>query len=126
MIRDEPTTALDVVVQREILNEITRLRSELGFAVLFITHDLPLLLEVADRIAIMRSGEIIEIQDAYDLYTKPRQGYTKKLLASFPSLTGERGDFIRTGRSDARLGQLDETEQSAGESAGPVAERTVL
>ena len=51
---------------------------------------------------------------------------TKKLLASFPSLTGERGDFIRTGRSDARLGQLDETEQSAGESAGPVAERTVL
>jgi peptide/nickel transport system ATP-binding protein len=126
MIMDEPTTALDVVVQREILNEITRLRSELGFAVLFITHDLPLLLEVADRIAIMRSGEIIEIQDAYDLYTKPRQGYTKKLLASFPSLTGERGDFIRTGRSDARLGQLDETEQSAGESAGPVAERTVL
>ncbi len=113
MIMDEPTTALDVVVQREILDEITRLRTELGFAVIFITHDLPLLLEVADRIAVMRSGQIVEIQDAYDLYTTPQHEYTKRLLASFPSLTGERGDFIRTGASDARLGQLEETDQDA-------------
>jgi peptide/nickel transport system ATP-binding protein len=103
MIMDEPTTALDVVVQREILDEITRLRSELGFAVIFITHDLPLLLEISDRIAVMKAGEIVELNDAYDLYTNPQHPYTRQLLASFPSLTGSRGDFIRTGVRDERL-----------------------
>jgi peptide/nickel transport system ATP-binding protein len=98
MIMDEPTTALDVVVQREILQEISRLREELGFAVIFITHDLPLLLEISDRIAVMKDGEIVEIGDAAALYANPRHEYTKRLLASFPSLTGARGDFIRTGR----------------------------
>jgi peptide/nickel transport system ATP-binding protein len=97
MIMDEPTTALDVVVQREILREITRLREELGFAVIFITHDLPLLLEISDRIAVMKDGEIVELGDAVELYTNPKHDYTKRLLASFPSLTGDRGDFIRTG-----------------------------
>jgi peptide/nickel transport system ATP-binding protein len=104
MIMDEPTTALDVVVQREILREITRLRAELGFAVVFITHDLPLLLEISDRIAVMREGEIVEIGDAIEVYTNPQHDYTKRLLASFPSLTGERGDFARgthEGRSHA-------------------------
>jgi peptide/nickel transport system ATP-binding protein len=97
LIMDEPTTALDVVVQREILREITRLRSELGFAVVFITHDLPLLLEISDRIAVMRAGLIVELDDALTLYTKPKHPYTKRLLSSFPSLTGERGSFVRTG-----------------------------
>jgi peptide/nickel transport system ATP-binding protein len=112
MIMDEPTTALDVVVQREILDEVTRLREELGFAVLFITHDLPLLLEISDRIAVMKAGEIVELNTAYDLFTAPRSEYTKRLLASFPSLTGERGDFIRTGVADDRL---TETEQEVQE-----------
>ncbi|WP_449385694.1 ABC transporter ATP-binding protein [Cellulomonas soli] len=97
LIMDEPTTALDVVVQREILREITRLRAELGFAVVFITHDLPLLLEISDRIAVMRSGRIVELADAVTLYTNPQHDYTRRLLSSFPSLTGARGDFIRTG-----------------------------
>lgn len=95
MIMDEPTTALDVVVQREILREITRLRAELGFAVIFITHDLPLLLEISDRIAVMREGEIVELADAVELYTNPQHEYTRRLLGSFPSLTGERGSFVR-------------------------------
>ncbi|MBO3737350.1 ABC transporter ATP-binding protein [Actinoplanes flavus] len=95
MIMDEPTTALDVVVQREILRELTRLRDEHGFAVVFITHDLPLLLEISDRIAVMRDGAIAELGDAYQLYTSPRHDYTKQLLASFPSLTGDRGSFLR-------------------------------
>ena len=60
VIMDEPTTALDVVVQREILDEIERLREELGFSVIFITHDLSLLLEVSDRLAVMYAGEVIE------------------------------------------------------------------
>ncbi|BCY07901.1 ABC transporter ATP-binding protein [Actinoplanes sp. L3-i22] len=109
MIMDEPTTALDVVVQREILREITRLRDELGFAVIFITHDLPLLLEISDRIAVMRGGEIVELGDAVELYTSPRHDYTKQLLASFPSLTGDRGSFVR-GAMDDRLLALDAVE----------------
>ncbi|MBM7502286.1 peptide/nickel transport system ATP-binding protein [Brachybacterium muris] len=99
MIMDEPTTALDVVVQREILQEILRLRQELGFAVVFITHDLPMLLEIADRIAVMKDGRIVELATAEDLYFEPRSPYTRKLLGSFPSLTGEAGDFIRAGFS---------------------------
>nr|WP_286346842.1 ABC transporter ATP-binding protein [Frondihabitans sucicola] len=97
LIMDEPTTALDVVVQRDILNEIMRLRSDLGFAVLFITHDLPLLLEISDRVAIMRSGKILESGSAEEIYFAAKDPYTRTLLRSFPSLTGERGDFIRTG-----------------------------
>jgi peptide/nickel transport system ATP-binding protein len=97
MIMDEPTTALDVVVQRDILREIVRLRDELNFAVIFITHDLPLLLEISDRIAIMLKGEIVELDTADRIYQSPQHPYTKKLLASFPSLSGSRGSFIRTG-----------------------------
>lgn len=97
MIMDEPTTALDVVVQRGILREIMRLREQLGFAVVFITHDLPLLLEISDRIAIMLQGEIVELDTAENIYERPQHDYTRRLLASFPSLTGERGAFVRTG-----------------------------
>jgi peptide/nickel transport system permease protein len=95
MIMDEPTTALDVLVQREILNEIKRLRDELRFAVVFITHDLPLLLELSDRIAVMRDGEVVEYATAEDMYLRPQHPYTRQLLASFPSLTGEAGALIR-------------------------------
>ncbi|QDP96348.1 ABC transporter ATP-binding protein [Microlunatus elymi] len=102
MIMDEPTTALDVVVQREILQEILRLRTELGFAVIFITHDLPLLLEIADRVAVMRDGNIVELATAEDLYFEPQHDYTKKLLGSFPSLTGDAGDFVRAGYQERR------------------------
>jgi peptide/nickel transport system ATP-binding protein len=97
MIMDEPTTALDVVVQRGIIREIMRLREKLGFAVIFITHDLPMLIEISDRIAVMLQGEIVELGTATDVYRRPQHEYTKKLLSSFPSLRGERGDFVRTG-----------------------------
>jgi peptide/nickel transport system ATP-binding protein len=97
MIMDEPTTALDVVVQREILSEIVRLRDELDFAVVFITHDLPLLLEISDRIAVMLDGEIVELETAQQLMRDARHPYTRKLLGSFPSLHGARGAFIRSG-----------------------------
>ncbi|GLL08229.1 ABC transporter ATP-binding protein [Dactylosporangium matsuzakiense] len=100
MIMDEPTTALDVVVQRELLREIIRLRDALDFAVVFITHDLPLLLEISDRIAVMLAGEIVELGPADQMYRKARHPYTRKLLESFPSLSGARGGFIRTGVVD--------------------------
>ena len=88
VIMDEPTTALDVVVQREILEEIQELQKELGFAVLFITHDLSLLVEFADRIAIMYAGEIVETAAARTLFDTPRHPYTVGLMHSFPPLTG--------------------------------------
>ncbi|MFC8600547.1 MULTISPECIES: ABC transporter ATP-binding protein [unclassified Isoptericola] len=97
MIMDEPTTALDVVVQRGILREIMRLRERFNFAVVFITHDLPLLLEISDRIAVMRAGEIVELDTAEVIYARAQHPYTRQLLSSFPSLTGDRGSFVRTG-----------------------------
>lgn len=103
MIMDEPTTALDVVVQRDILREIVRLRDELDFAVIFITHDLPLLLEISDRIAIMLRGEIVELGTADRIYRAPEHEYTRQLLSSFPSLSGSRGAFIRTGDDEGQV-----------------------
>ncbi|MFL6036122.1 MAG: ABC transporter ATP-binding protein [Gaiellaceae bacterium] len=88
IIMDEPTTALDVVVQREILQQIDALKREFGFAVLFITHDLSLLLEFADRISIMYAGELVETATAERLAANPLHPYTQGLLRSFPPLTG--------------------------------------
>jgi peptide/nickel transport system ATP-binding protein len=90
VIFDEPTTALDVVVQREILQQVQDLQAERGFAVLFITHDLSLLLEIAHRAAIMYAGEIVELASTSELAAHPQHPYTQGLLASFPPLTGER------------------------------------
>jgi peptide/nickel transport system ATP-binding protein len=90
LIMDEPTTALDVVVQREILERIDRLRRELGFSVLFITHDLPLMVQVSDRIGIMLEGELVEVDDAQAIYRSPRHDYTRRLWASVPRLGSQR------------------------------------
>ena len=89
VIMDEPTTALDVVVQREILQQIRDLQAELGFAVVFITHDLSLLLELAHRVAIMYAGEIVESASAPELRTSPKHPYTIGLIESFPPLLGK-------------------------------------
>ncbi len=88
VIMDEPTTALDVVVQREILQELQQLQQELGFAVLFITHDLSLLLEFANRVAIMYAGEIVELAESQELFANALHPYSVGLLNSFPPLTG--------------------------------------
>jgi peptide/nickel transport system ATP-binding protein len=90
LILDEPTTALDVVVQREILQQIDLLKRDFGFATLFITHDLSLLVEFADRIAIMYAGEIVELANADTIHDEPRHPYTRGLMESFPPLTGPR------------------------------------
>jgi peptide/nickel transport system ATP-binding protein len=94
LIMDEPTTALDVVTQREILEELVGLRDRLGFAVLFITHDLSLLIELADTIAVMYAGRVVEYAPAAALFRSPRHPYTAGLLNSFPSLHGERVPMI--------------------------------
>jgi peptide/nickel transport system ATP-binding protein len=94
LILDEPTTALDVVVQREILQQIDALKRDFGFATLFITHDLSLLVEFADRIAIMYAGEIVELAEAGVIHDEPRHPYTRGLMESFPPLTGPRTRLV--------------------------------
>jgi peptide/nickel transport system ATP-binding protein len=103
VIMDEPTTALDVVTQREILEELAALRERLGFAVLFITHDLSLLLEIADSITIMYAGRIMEQAGARDLFRAPRHPYSLGLLVSFPSLHGPRVTMTGIGGSPPDL-----------------------
>jgi oligopeptide/dipeptide ABC transporter ATP-binding protein len=93
VVMDEPTTALDVVVQRDILVQIVELKERLGFSILFITHDLSLLLELADRIAVMYSGQLLEIGSADAIHHAPAHPYTKGLLNSFPSLRGARREL---------------------------------
>jgi peptide/nickel transport system ATP-binding protein len=90
VIMDEPTTALDVVVQREILAEIAELQKELKFAVLFITHDLSLLLEIADRIAMLYGGRLVESGSSEQIHHRTAHPYTRGLLNSFPSVRGAR------------------------------------
>ena len=90
LILDEPTTALDVVTQREILEELTGLRDRLGFAALFITHDLSLLVEIADEIAVMYAGRVMERAPAHALFQAPRLPYTHGLLHCFPPMHGKR------------------------------------
>ena len=88
IIMDEPTTALDVVVQREILQKIYALKEEFGFSILFITHDLSLMVEFSDRIGIMYSGELIEVAPSKQILETPYHPYTEGLGSSFPPLTG--------------------------------------
>jgi oligopeptide/dipeptide ABC transporter ATP-binding protein len=94
VIMDEPTTALDVVVQRDILAQIVELKETLGFAILFITHDLSLLLELADRIAVMYAGRLLETGTSREIMRDPAHPYTRGLLNSFPSLHGVRRELV--------------------------------
>jgi oligopeptide/dipeptide ABC transporter ATP-binding protein len=92
-IIDAPTTALDVVVQRDILAQIVELKDRLGFSILFITHDLSLLLELADRIAVMYAGRFVEIATSDEIHREAAHPYTMGLLNSFPSLRGPRREL---------------------------------
>ncbi|MEM6315030.1 MAG: ABC transporter ATP-binding protein, partial [Planctomycetota bacterium] len=86
LIADEPTTALDVTVQAQILDLIAQLREEVGASVLFITHDLGVVAQVADDVAVMRHGRVVEVAPTPDLYRRPLHPYTRKLLRSVPGV----------------------------------------
>lgn len=93
LICDEPTTALDVTVQAQILDLIKSLKRELGMSVLFITHDLGVVANVADRVAVMYAGQVIEQGTVEEIFTDPRAPYTWALLASLPQL-GIKGEDL--------------------------------
>ncbi len=90
LIADEPTTALDVTIQAQILELLDRLQRELGMAVLMITHDLGVIAEVADRVAVMYAGKIVETGTVDEIFADPRHPYTRGLLESIPTLNEEK------------------------------------
>ncbi len=85
LIADEPTTALDVTVQAQILKLLAELQEKLGMAIVFITHDLGIVRRLADRVYVMRSGEVVETGETETIFSAPRHGYTKMLLAAEPT-----------------------------------------
>jgi peptide/nickel transport system ATP-binding protein len=90
LVADEPTTALDVVVQRVILQALKEIREQLNLALLYVTHDMAVLAELADRIAVMYAGLIVEIGSAEDIFANPLHPYTKGLIMSVQKVGGER------------------------------------
>jgi peptide/nickel transport system ATP-binding protein len=93
IIMDEPTTALDVVVEREIMDQLSELKEQFGFSILLISHDLSLMGEITDRIAVMYAGKLVEIAPTEEVLFKPQHPYTKGLVNSFPDLLGEKKEL---------------------------------
>jgi len=91
VIADEPTTALDVVMQAQVLQLLERLREELGLALILISHDMGVLAETCDRIAVMYAGRIVETGSVSSVFASPQHPYTKRLLDSLPVIGGDRG-----------------------------------
>ena len=94
LIADEPTTALDVTVQAQILDLMRRLQAELGMSILFITHDMGVVAEMADDVAVMYAGQIVEHASANELFADPQHPYTRGLLASIPRKGRARGERL--------------------------------
>ncbi|MBN1483326.1 MAG: ABC transporter ATP-binding protein [Chloroflexia bacterium] len=89
LIADEPTTALDVTIQAQILDLINKLRTELGTAVIMITHDLGVIAGISDRVVVMYAGHIVESADTYELFANPRMPYTLGLMRSIPRVDAQ-------------------------------------
>ena len=97
VIADEPTTALDVLVQAQIINVLKRLKKENGMTIILITHDLGIISEIADKIAVMYAGQIVEIGKASELYENPKHPYTQALISAIPKLhdSNKQIEFIK-------------------------------
>lgn len=89
LIADEPTTALDVTIQAQILDIIEDLKNEHGMGVIFVTHDMGVVAEIADRVMVMYAGEVVEVNDVHSLFENPRHPYTKGLLGAVPNVDDE-------------------------------------
>lgn len=94
IIMDEPTSALDVVAQRSLMRQVENLRRDLGFAVLFVTHDMSVVSHFSDRLAVMYAGEIVELGSTRDVFDHPLHPYAHGLMEAFPSLVAEAKDLV--------------------------------
>jgi oligopeptide transport system ATP-binding protein len=95
LIADEPTTALDVTIQAQILELVRDLRSKLGMAIVWITHDLGVIAGIADRVMVMYAGQVVEQAPVAELFANPRHPYTRALLKTIPSISGARADRLQ-------------------------------
>ena len=89
VIMDEPTSALDVVAQRSLMRQVESLRHDLGFSVLFVTHDMSVVSHFSDRLAVMYAGEVVELDATREVFDRPQHPYSQGLMDAFPSLLGE-------------------------------------
>jgi oligopeptide/dipeptide ABC transporter ATP-binding protein len=96
LIADEPTTALDVTIQAQILQLLAGLRSRFKLAMLFISHDLAVVSQVADRVAVMYAGNLVELGTKKDIFESPAHPYTRGLLRAVPTLATDRSQLLRT------------------------------
>jgi peptide/nickel transport system ATP-binding protein len=92
LIADEPTSALDVIVQRRVIQTLRKVQDELGASVILIGHDMGLMAQFAQRVAVMRNGQLVEVGDVRDIFARPQHPYTRLLMDSLPSLR-ERSGF---------------------------------
>ncbi|MGH9139103.1 MAG: ABC transporter ATP-binding protein, partial [Acidimicrobiales bacterium] len=95
VVLDEPTTALDVTTQARILELLARLRSERGISILYVTHNLGVVAQICDRVAVMYAGELVEVAPTAELFDSPRHPYTRGLIAAVPRLSGRDESSVR-------------------------------
>jgi len=96
LIADEPTTALDVTVQAQILRLLEDLQAEFNMGILFVTHDLGVVAQIADRIVVMYAGKVMERGDVLDIFERPAHPYTQRLLDCLPEIGGQKGGIPGT------------------------------
>jgi peptide/nickel transport system ATP-binding protein len=94
IIADEPTTALDVIVQDQVLRELSRIQQTMNMSMIYISHDIAVIAEVADIIGVMYAGCLVEKADTHTIFQSPRHRYTKALLSTFPSIMGSKSELV--------------------------------
>lgn len=117
IIADEPTSALDVVVQRRVMETLRRVQDELGAAVLLIGHDMGLMAQFTDRVAVMRAGRLLEVGGVRDIFARPQHPYTRLLMDSLPSLDRKEA-FVTAQRARALRRETARRAEVSGSQAG--------
>jgi peptide/nickel transport system ATP-binding protein len=97
IIADEPTTALDVIVQDQVLREMREVQKKLGMSMIYISHDIAVIAEVAEKIGVMYAGRMAEMGPSDDIFKRPRHPYTVALMSAFPSIVGEKRELVALG-----------------------------
>jgi len=118
LIADEPTTSLDVMVQSQIINLLKKLKKDRNMSIVFISHDLGVISEVSETIAIMYRGQIVELGKSYDIYKKPKHPYTEKLVTSIPSLKGEGNIPLKPDKESEAIETLENSHESIVRQTG--------
>ena len=118
LIADEPTTSLDVMVQSQIINLLKKLKKNRNMSIVFISHDLGVISEVSETIAIMYRGQIVEFGKSYEIYKKPKHPYTEKLVTSIPSVKNEQNIPLKPDRKSEGFEVLESSQESIGRETG--------